>query len=100
MNQFWETAGRKGRLNVPTACLHGFPKLAVHRTGNQTVKVSVTIIVGDRDPCRRMYVEPLQKIRPGWLVYITADAGHLNCILKPDFKTQLAVVLGATPSSK
>jgi len=94
MNQFWVTAKGKGRINVPPACLHGFPALAVTESEIKAVKAPVTVIVGDRDPCRRMYVEPLQKIRPDWPVHIISDAGHLNCILKPDFKTQLVAALG------
>ncbi len=94
MNRFWENAGGKGRVNAPAACMHGFPALGVTEAEIKAVKVPVTIIVGDRDPCRRMYVEPLQQVRPDWPVHIIADAGHLNCILKPDFKTQLVAALG------
>ena len=93
MNKFWETVNGRGKLNVPVACLHGFPALAVTEQEIQAVKVPVTIIVGDRDPCRRMYVEPLVRIRPDWPEHVIEGAGHLNCILKPDFKTQLKAAL-------
>jgi pimeloyl-ACP methyl ester carboxylesterase len=100
MNRFWEAVNGRGMWNVPVACLHGFPALAVTEEELKAVRVPVTIIVGDRDPCRRMYVEPLQKIRPDWPVHLIADAGHLNCIIKPDFKVQLNAALDANSSAK
>ena len=98
MNRFWELVNSQGPLNVPSACLHGFPALAVTEQDLNAIKVPVTIIVGDRDPCRRMYVEPLRKIRPDFPEHIIADAGHLNCVAKPDFKTQVAAALGPAPT--
>ena len=93
MNKFWEMAKGRGRLNVPAACLHGFPALAVTEREIHAVKVPVTIIIGDRDPCRRMYVEPLRRIRPDWPEHVIEGAGHLNCILKSEFKAQLKAAL-------
>ena len=79
--------------NVPAACPHSFPDLGVTEADVKAIKVPVTILVGDRDPCRRLYVEPLLKIRPDFPEHIIADAGHLNCVTKPDFKQQLAAGL-------
>lgn len=93
MNKFWELVNGQGRFNVPVACLHGFPALAVSETEIKAARVPVIMIVGDRDPCRRWYVEPLRAIRPDWPVHIIADAGHLNCIMKTDFKSQLDAAL-------
>jgi hypothetical protein len=42
-------------------------------------------LVGDRDPMRRLYVEPLQKVRNDWQVIEIQHAGHLNCIVKKKF---------------
>jgi pimeloyl-ACP methyl ester carboxylesterase len=93
MNKYWETVNASGKLNVPGACLHGFPDLGVTEAEVKAIKVPVTILVGDRDPCRRLYVEPLEKLRPDFPVHVIADAGHLNCVTKPDFKQQLEAVL-------
>jgi pimeloyl-ACP methyl ester carboxylesterase len=57
------------------------------------VKIPVAILVGDNDPCRGWYVEPLRQVRPDWPVHIIADAGHLNCVSKPAFKSQLNAAL-------
>jgi pimeloyl-ACP methyl ester carboxylesterase len=99
MNRFWEVVNSQGSLNVPSACLHGFPALAVTEQDLEAIKVPVTIIVGDRDPCRRAFVEPLRQLRPDFPEHIIADAGHLNCIMKPDFKTQVAAALSAAPAA-
>lgn len=88
MNRFWDSVDQQ-RFNVPPACQHGFPALAVTEAEINAVKVPVEIIVGDRDPCKHLYVEPLEKVRPDWPVHIIVDAGHLNCVTKPDFKAQL-----------
>jgi pimeloyl-ACP methyl ester carboxylesterase len=93
MNRFWERVGDNGWHNVPAACMREFPALAVSESQIKAVKMPVTIIVGDRDPCRTWYVQPLQKIRPDWPVHVIASAGHLNCILKPEFKSQLATAV-------
>src|ERR1041385_2529116 len=55
MNKFWEAFNGRGRAYVPPACLHGFPALAVTEQEIRSVKAPVTLIVGDRDPCRRLY---------------------------------------------
>jgi pimeloyl-ACP methyl ester carboxylesterase len=90
---FWE--GTTGRRNtkVPAACVRGIAKLAVTEAEIKAVGVPVTIIVGDRDPCRRLYVEPLLRVRPDWPEHVVQDAGHINCVTKPDFKTQLEAAL-------
>jgi pimeloyl-ACP methyl ester carboxylesterase len=89
MNRFWESLDTQGRGSVPPACMHEFPALAVSETEIKNVRIPVSLIVGDRDPTRRMYVEPLEKVRPDWSVQIVSGAGHLNCVAKPEFKKDL-----------
>ncbi len=96
MNRFWEVVNSPGIFNVPPACLHGFPALAVTGKQIKAIKIPVTIVVGDRDPTRRWYVEPLTKVRVDWPVHIITDAGHLDCFAKPDFISQVEAALTAT----
>lgn len=91
--RFWEIIPERRGQKVPAACLRGLAKLAVTEEEVKAVRVPVTIIVGDRDPCRRLYVEPLRQIRPDWPEHVIEGAGHLECILKPDFKAQLKSAL-------
>jgi pimeloyl-ACP methyl ester carboxylesterase len=96
MNRFWEIAGNRGKRTVPNACMHGFPALALTESEIKSVTAPVTVIVGDHDPCRRIYVEPLEKVRPDWPVHIIPDAGHLTCVAKPEFRKQIETALGAS----
>lgn len=88
MNQVWER-NQQVRFRVPAACAHGFPALAVTEAEIKGIKIPVDMIVGDRDPCRKWYVEPAHAVRPDWPVHIIDDAGHLNAFTKPEFKAQL-----------
>jgi pimeloyl-ACP methyl ester carboxylesterase len=93
MNSVWDKLDRT-RFNVPPACARSFPKFAVTETEIKAVKIPVSIIVGDSDPVREWYVEPLHLVRPDWPVHIIADAGHLSCPGKPEFRKQLEAALG------
>jgi pimeloyl-ACP methyl ester carboxylesterase len=93
LNSVWDQRDRE-RFTVPPACAKSFPQLAVTEAEIKAVKIPVTILVGEEDPCRKWYVEPLQKIRTEWPVRIIPGADHLNCIAKPEFKTQLEMALG------
>lgn len=99
LQRVWETGKGRDNARVPAACLHGIAKLAVTEAEVKAIHVPVTIIVGDRDPCRQMYVEPLMRIRPDWPVHVINDAGHINCVMKRDFKAQLEAAL-AQPQAK
>jgi len=92
MNSVWDKMDRT-RFNVPPACARSFPKLAVTEAEIKAVKIPITMIVGDSDPCLQWYVEPLQKVRPDWPVQIIAGTGHLNCPGKPEFKSRLDAAL-------
>ncbi|MBI3268810.1 MAG: alpha/beta hydrolase [Planctomycetes bacterium] len=92
LERFWEKAGR-GIGSTPEACVKGLGKLGLTEEEVAGVKVPVSMIVGDRDPCRMLYVEPLRKARPDWPVEVVDGAGHMNCIVKPEFKEKLLAAL-------
>jgi len=52
------------------------------------------MLVGDRDPCRRLYVDPAKEIRPDWPVVIIAQAGHITCRIKEQFNRELEKWVG------
>jgi pimeloyl-ACP methyl ester carboxylesterase len=91
--QFWETFKQFGDPNFPAACLGGIAKLAVTEAEVKAVPAPVTIIVGDRDPCLWMYVEPLRRVRPDWPQHIIDNATHVSCIGKPEFTAQIEAAL-------
>jgi pimeloyl-ACP methyl ester carboxylesterase len=78
-----------GLLGTPAACPHSFGKLAVSEAELKAVKVPVEVLVGDRDPCRTLYVAPLRQVREDWPVIEIAGAGHMDCIVKPQFKDEV-----------
>lgn len=92
MNRVWDEV-EHDRFLVPPACARSFPQLAVTEAEIKAVKIPVTVIVGEHDPCREWYVAPLHQVRPEWPIHLIAGAGHLDCIAKPNFKTQLAAAL-------
>jgi pimeloyl-ACP methyl ester carboxylesterase len=89
----WEIIRDFGNPNLPAACLNSIAKLGVTEAEVKAVRVPVTIIIGDRDPCRWMYVEPLRRVRPEWPERVIADANHVNCIAKREFKAQILATL-------
>jgi pimeloyl-ACP methyl ester carboxylesterase len=89
LQNFWsELPERKGG-GTPSACVRSFGALAVTEAEVKAIRVPVTVIVGERDPVKGLYVEPLEKIRADWPVAVIPEAGHINCIFKPAFKEDI-----------
>jgi pimeloyl-ACP methyl ester carboxylesterase len=74
---------------APPAAMHGAAKLALTEDQVKAIKTPTKVLVGDHDPCRQMYVDPLIAVRKDISVVTIEDAGHLNCIMKPQFKDEL-----------
>lgn len=79
---------------TPSACARSFGKLALTEDELRRIKVPVQVVVGDRDPTKRLYVTQLEQVRKDWPVVEIKDAGHLNCVIKPEFKQSLTSWLG------
>lgn len=96
LQNFWERIPVRERgagRTSGSACTKGFTQLAVSEAEVKALKMPAAIIVGSRDPVERLYVEPLTKVRPDWPVTKIADAGHLSCITKPEFKDAVVKAL-------
>lgn len=89
LQDVWERMPAREGGRTPAECIHSIGKLAVTEEEVQKVTVPTTIIVGDRDPVNRLYVTPLRALRKDWPVVEIADAGHLNCIVKPKFSEEV-----------
>lgn len=60
----------------------------------KSIRVPVTVLVGDKDDfVKRLYVEPLKKVRKDWPVIEIKDADHITCILRQQFREEIAVWL-------
>jgi pimeloyl-ACP methyl ester carboxylesterase len=93
LQEFWQgLPARKSesRNDAAASCMRGMAKLAVTESEVKSLKLPAAIIVGDKDPCRALYVEPLTKVRPDWPVTLIPRAGHLACVIKPDFRDAVA----------
>jgi pimeloyl-ACP methyl ester carboxylesterase len=88
--------------NALQACVKGFGQLLVTPDQIRAIKTPFSVVIGDRDPLREGMVEPLQQLRPDVPVRIIRNAGHIDCCVKPQFKTELKAFLdkhaGSRPS--
>jgi pimeloyl-ACP methyl ester carboxylesterase len=64
-------------------------ELALTADQLKAIRIPVEILVGDRDPMKKLYVEPLESVRSDWPVIEIEGAGHLNCIVKKQFIDEL-----------
>jgi pimeloyl-ACP methyl ester carboxylesterase len=84
--QFRQTAS-----NAVRACARSLRKLALTKKEVESIRVPVTILVGERDEVvKKLYVEPLRTVRKDWRVINIRHANHLNCQGKPQFKEEIA----------
>ncbi|HWO00686.1 MAG TPA: alpha/beta fold hydrolase [Blastocatellia bacterium] len=100
LQRFWERIPERqssgttsARSRTPSVCAHSLGKLALTEAELRAIKAPVGIIVGDRDPTKRLYVTPLQQVLTDWPVVEIKGAGHLNCIVKPQFKEAIGAWL-------
>jgi hypothetical protein len=102
----WLKAGGAAQLgfaqigkNDPNAkalavCGRSLAKLALTEEEIKSIRVPVAVLVGDKDDLvKKLYVEPLEKVRKDWPVVSIKDANHVTCILKPQFREEIAAWL-------
>ncbi len=77
-----------------TLCGQSLAKLALTKKEIESIRVPVAVVVGDEDNLiKKLYVEPLQPVRKDWPVVEIKGANHINCILKPQFRDEIAAWL-------
>jgi pimeloyl-ACP methyl ester carboxylesterase len=82
----WSRLSAKEGGRTPPECVRSLGALAVTEAEIRAIKVPVEVLIGDRDPVRRLYVERLERVRGDWPVIVIDDAGHINAYLKHEFK--------------
>ena len=90
LQKFWELIPPRQRGPVPQALLRSVGKLAVSRQELKGITVPVEILVGDQDPCKQLYVAPLRLVRSDWPIVEIGGAGHFVCIVKKQFRDEIA----------
>jgi pimeloyl-ACP methyl ester carboxylesterase len=75
-------------------CGRSLAKLALTEEEIKSITVPVAVLVGDKDGLiKKLYLEPLQQVREDWPVTEIKDANHITCILKPQFREEIAAWL-------
>ena len=82
----------KKQADTPMAlCMRSMSKLSLTEAEIKSIKLPVEVIVGDKDEhIAKLYVEPLRKARPDWPIVEIKDASHITCVLRPQFKEEIA----------
>jgi pimeloyl-ACP methyl ester carboxylesterase len=94
LQKVWDMLPAREGARTPAACTKNMGKLAISEDALKAIKTPTIILVGDRDPVKKLYVNPLLKVRDDWKVIEIADAGHINCIAKKDFTDEMAKWIG------
>jgi pimeloyl-ACP methyl ester carboxylesterase len=76
---FFSQIGKKDRdAKAHAVCGKSLAKLALTEDEIKSINVPVEVLVGEKDEVvKRLYVEPLQKVRSDWPMIEIKDAGHL-----------------------
>jgi pimeloyl-ACP methyl ester carboxylesterase len=90
LQEFWDKLPARDVGKTPAAFLKTVGQLAVGEDELKKIDLPVKVIVGDRDPVKKLYVTSLQEARKDWPVVEIEGAGHLNCIMKKRFKDEIA----------
>jgi pimeloyl-ACP methyl ester carboxylesterase len=89
---FFEQLGKNDQnAMVFMTCGRSLAKLALTEEELKSIKVPVAVLIGEDDGIvRRLFVDPLKLVRKDWPVTVIKDANHINCILKQQFKEEIA----------
>jgi pimeloyl-ACP methyl ester carboxylesterase len=75
-------------------CGRSLATLALTEAEIKSIRVPVTVLVGDEDDLvKKLYLVPLQQVRRDWPVIEIKHANHITCILRPQFREEIAAWL-------
>jgi pimeloyl-ACP methyl ester carboxylesterase len=89
LQRFWEGIPNRDKQPVPSAFLQKVGQFAVTAEELKSIKVPVEVLVGSRDPVKPLYVAAVRRARPDWPVIEVDGAGHINCIVRPEFRNEI-----------
>ncbi len=83
-----------GKDGTPAGlCFQGLAKLAMTEEELKSIHVPVAMLIGGNDGLKALYVEPAKKAQKNWPVIEIEGANQINCILKPQFRDEIAAWL-------
>jgi hypothetical protein len=90
--EFWHAACP--RAKALAVCGRSLAKLALTEEEIESIRAPVTVLVGDKDALvKKLHVDPLKTVRRDWPVIEIKDANHITCILKQEFREEIAAWL-------
>jgi pimeloyl-ACP methyl ester carboxylesterase len=89
LQRVWGSMGGQKGGQLPQAFTRNVTKLALTEEELKRISLPVEVLVGDRDPVKQLYVAPLRRVRTDWPVVEVPDAGHINCIMKKQFRDEI-----------
>lgn len=89
LQDFWSRLPQQKGGIIPAACIRSLGELAVREDEVKAIQIPVAVLVGDRDPCRWLYVTSLTQVRRDWNVTVIDRSDHLSCVIMPQFKEEL-----------
>ncbi|MSQ93839.1 MAG: alpha/beta hydrolase [Gemmataceae bacterium] len=90
LQKFWDGAGKDIKLGPPPVMLESIQQLAVTEHHLKKIDLPVKVLIGSKDICKQLYVDPLRKVRKDWPVVEIKDADHLICIFNPQLRDEIA----------
>lgn len=88
---FGQIAKKDSNANAQAICGRSLAKLALTEEEIKAIKAPVAVLVGDQDDLiLKLYIDPLKAARKDWPIVEIMGGDHISCILKPQFKEELA----------
>jgi pimeloyl-ACP methyl ester carboxylesterase len=88
---FGQIGKRDAGARAQAVCGRSLARLALTEGELRAIRLPVLVLVGKEDDLiKRLYIEPLRKVRKDWPVVEIRGGSHINCIVKPEFKEAIA----------
>src|SRR5262249_52243094 len=78
----------KDKTGLPI-CFRELSKLAITEAELKSITCPVEMLVGDKDICKALYVDPAHAVRADWPVVEIKDCDHLTCVIAPQYREGL-----------
>ncbi|HET6879355.1 MAG TPA: alpha/beta hydrolase [Pirellulales bacterium] len=98
---FFSQVGKKDKdAKAHAVCGRSLAKFALTEDEIKSIEAPVTVLVGADDRVvEKLYVEPLQKVRPDWPVIEIQGGGHFTTIVKQQFRDELIAAIKKNATS-
>jgi len=85
----WERLPVREAGNTSRTCIRSIEQLEISKAELESIKAPTAVILGDKDPVRRMYISPLKYVRKDWPVIVIEGGGQATVLDKKQFRDEL-----------